>query len=221
MVSKTNSKPKSGRRSRSRISLSEEPASITEISLNKILAERSTKTVIVGIEGTAAMIHHRFGKKAQEELLVKHIAGAKAKAKKKPKDPVRNAIEGVHFMDRTVARKIKIPSKFSPKLVEPEDFLEPMPLDFLEGIPIGFKASGIKKAIVRAGKPTKFVMKDLNCGVYIHTSGDHPDLVEVEYSGAPVMRCDALPMVFLTEGGRLGSLDRQTDRQTGDRRCSQ
>jgi len=155
--------------------------------LRKAATPTTRGVVRAHITGLTPVISHAFSKKAQRDMLRKQRGET---VKKSKKDPVSDAVECLYLMDQNMEDVLAlIPDDL--KELSADGYLDPLLLDFLKGVRVGVPATAYKEAMVRAGSNHGLKMVALETQMFVRPSPKHDQLIEIEYTQPPVMKCDA------------------------------
>lgn len=125
------------------------------------------RTAIIKVVGDTPLIMHKWSEKAKKEMLDKQMK--KATAKKEAKDPVRDFIESIYWLEG------------APKDMTSEAFCEALN----GGARFGFPSVAFKAAAVAAGYRAGITPNKVSMNAAFHIDGEF-----VEIHGQPEMRED-------------------------------
>ena len=130
------------------------------------------KMIKVPIVGTSSLIVHMFGDKVGKGLLDKHMG--KANKGREKKDPIADFVQSLYFMNG--ASRDDLVDKLHSDNVQIGDDVK----KYFKDIPLGFPASGFKKAAVSACRNVEGIPMTLARGAFF-VKEDAGGMAEIKY----------------------------------------
>lgn len=167
-----------------------------ELDATEINLESQTRFAEVLLESISPILPHQFAAKARRQLALKHAK--REKKAKEIRDPVQEAVDALYV----IGKRPQVPAELRNLVLD--DFMELMPLPFLKGCVFGHPAAAFKHALARIGKTSDFKMVDIATSIFIEphvdrSTGAIRDLIALEFSGTPLMRCDPVTVGNTTD----------------------
>lgn len=136
----------------------------------------------IPIEGTSSLIVHVFGDKVTKGILGKHMG--KANKGKEKKDPIADFVQALYFMNGA-SREDLIDKLHADDIQIGDDTAK-----YFKKIPLGFPASGFKKAAVSACRNVDGIPMTLAKGAFF-VKEDAAGMVEIKYDKL-ILRMDVV-----------------------------